>query len=55
MFMSPFNSVGEQALLTFAIHPVIPVHEGTVWVVPPSPDVQLEVCGQAVPVRAANQ
>src|ERR1019366_8395116 len=42
-------------LLTFAGDVVIPIHERTVGVVPPSPDVQFEMCWQAVSVRAANE
>src|SRR5262249_11736178 len=42
-------------LLTFAAHLVIPVHERTVWVVPPGPDVQFEMCWQAVTIRAVNE
>src|ERR1035438_10536176 len=42
-------------LFTFAGHLVVPVHERTVRVVPPSPDVQFEMCRQTVPVRAVHE
>ena len=42
-------------LLAFAAHLVIPVHERAVGVVPPCPDVQFEMCRQAVPVRAVDE
>src|SRR5205807_695803 len=46
---------GAKPLLAFARDAVIPVDEGAVGVVPPSPNVQLEMCGQAVPVRAVDK
>src|SRR5947209_18909591 len=42
-------------LFTFAAHLVVPIHECAVGVVPPSPDVQFEMCWQPVSVRAANE
>src|SRR3954447_23307914 len=42
-------------LFTFAAHLVIPVPKRAVGFSPPSPDVQLEMCRQAVPVRAADE
>src|SRR5689334_13245003 len=41
-------------LLVFAGYPRVPVHERTVGVIPPGPDVQLELCGQSVPVWASD-
>jgi hypothetical protein len=41
-------------LLAFAGHLRVPVHERTVRIVPPRPDVQFEKCGQAEPVRAID-
>src|SRR5690349_15334049 len=41
-------------LFTFTGHLVIPVHKGAVRVIAPGPDVQFEVCRQAVSVRAGN-
>src|SRR5437899_136539 len=42
-------------LLTFAAHLVVPIHECAVGVVPPSPDVQFEMCRQPVSVRATDE
>ena len=42
-------------LLAFAGHVIVPVHERTVWVVPPRPNVQLEKRRYTVAVRTANE
>src|SRR5204863_26122 len=42
-------------LLTFAAHLVIPIHESSLRIIPPRPDVEFEMCGQAVPVRAVYE
>ena len=51
----PHERTSRPGLFTFAGHLVIPVHERAVGVVPPSPDVQFEMCRQAVSVRAARR
>src|SRR5438105_15825751 len=43
------------SLLPFAAHLVIPVHEGTFWVIAPRPDVQLEERRNGIPVRATHE
>ena len=42
-------------LLAFAGHPVVPVHEGAVGIVPPSPNMQLIECGEAITIRAVHE
>jgi hypothetical protein len=37
-------------LLMFAGYTRVPVHERTLGVVPPGPDVQFELCGRSVPL-----
>jgi len=49
------SSFQRDLLFAFAGHLAIPVHERAVGVVPPGPDVQLEVRRQAVTVRAGNE
>jgi hypothetical protein len=42
-------------LLVFAGDSIVPIDERALRVVSPSPDVQLEECGQVEPVRAADE
>src|SRR5580704_17638601 len=42
-------------LLTFATHQVVPVHEGTLGVVPPGPDVELEERIDGEAIRQADE
>ena len=42
-------------LLTFASHPIVPVHEGTLGIVPPGPDVQLEECRDVEAIRGVDK
>src|SRR5271170_5442805 len=41
--------------LTSATHPIVPVHEGTLWVFLPGPDVQLEECGDVEAIRGVDK